>query len=167
MEIRVYYSNTIKDILTFQLAHAVRSLWYYVLFAGWSYIWLRPATEEWSDWSCLSCTIKYYGIFLVIIVAGFLVLIMTPQLLRFLSKKHRLSLTPRIISVSEAGVTEETDDSRSEFKWAAIQRVVRTEKLVALYISPFLAHLVPRRAFDSIEAWQQFTRFVKEHAPHV
>lgn len=164
MEIRIQYSNTVKDMWAFQLAHAIRSPWYYVLLAGWSYVWLSPATEEWSDWSCLSCTVKYYGIFLVIIVASFLILIMTPQLLRFLSGKHRASFAPRTVSVSKAGVVEETDDSRSEYKWSAIQRVVRTERLVALYISPFLAHLVPRRAFDSNEAWQHFTRFVEEHA---
>jgi hypothetical protein len=164
MEIRIHYSNTVKDMLAFQLSHAIRSPWHYVLFAGWSYVWLSPVTEEWSYWSCLSCTVKYYGIFSVIIVVSFLLLSMAPQFLRFLSKKHRASLGPKTISVSEAGVAEETDDSRSEYKWSAIQRVVRTERLVALYISPFLAHLVPRRAFDSNEAWQHFTRFVQEHA---
>ena len=164
MEYRLHYSNTMSEMLAFQWSHALRSPWYYVLFAFWSYVWLGPATEEWSSWSCLGCTVMYFSIMSAIVVATFLALSFAPQFLRFVSKGHRASLEPRTMTINDTGLLEETSNSRAEYNWSAIQRVVQTKSLVALYISPWVAHLIPKKAFDSAVQWQQFNAFVKQHA---
>lgn len=164
MEYRLHYSNSIAEMLAFQWSHAFRSPWYYALFVFWSYVWLGPATEEWTSWSCLGCTVMYFSIMFAIVVATFLALGLAPQLLCFFSKGHRASLAPRTMTINDIGLIEETSNSRAEYNWSAILRVVQTRTLVALYISPWVAHLIPKKAFENIAQWQQFNAFVKQHA---
>ena len=163
MEYRLHYSNTISEMLAFQWHHALRSPWYYALFAFWSYVWLGPATEEWSSWSCLGCTAMYFSIMFAIVLATFLALSFAPQLLRFFSKGHRASLAPRTMTINATSLLEETSNSRAEYNCSAIQRVVQKKSLVALYISPWVAHLIPKKAFESAAQWQEFNAFVKQH----
>ncbi|MET3138306.1 hypothetical protein AAKU61_002673 [Undibacterium sp. GrIS 1.2] len=166
MEYRLHYSNTIPEMLVFQWTHAARSPWYYVLFVFWSYAWFASVTEAWtsSSWSCLSCSVIYFSIMFAIVFITFLVLGSAPQLFQFFSKVHRASLAPRTIIISDTGLIEETSNSRAEYNWSAVQRILQTRSLVALYISPLGAHLIPKKAFESPAQWQQFNAFVEQHA---
>jgi hypothetical protein len=134
----------------------------YLVFAFWAYVWLEPATSSWSYWSCLSCTAKYYAIFAVLVIASFTALCTVFGLLRFMSKGHRESLSPRTITVSPSGVVEETHGSRCEHQWSAIQRILKTKRFLALYISPNLAYLMPRRAAVSSDEWARLARLTDD-----
>jgi hypothetical protein len=162
VEVRVEFKNTVGELIAFSWAHAFRSPWMYLVFSFWAYSWLSPATDAWSAWSCIRCTVKYYAIFTTLIVVSFLAFSTIIALLMFISKGHRESLAPRKLIVSPAGVIEETEYSRNEHKWPAILRVLRTKRFVALYIAPNLAYVIPRRTVRSDEEWKLLNQLANE-----
>jgi hypothetical protein len=120
--------------------------------------------EEWPLWTCVSCTVIGLAFTTVFVLVSFIALIIAFVFVHFASKGNRIDLRPRSITVSEAGVCEETSESRSEHKWSVIQRVRRTKNYMAIYIAPSRAHLIPRRAFGTVNEWQRFVEFVEAHA---
>ena len=72
--------------------------------------------------------------------------------------KHRVKL-------NEAGLVEATAVSESRTSWAGVDRVEQNEKYIFIYTSPAAAHMIPKRAFSSVqgaEGFYQLARVSKE-----
>jgi hypothetical protein len=63
--------------------------------------------------------------------------------------------------IDEQGVHATTNKGSSSLKWSAIEKVAQTEDAFYLYVGPVNAHVIPRRAFESRAAFEEFTSNVR------
>ncbi len=75
------------------------------------------------------------------------------------SKKNKTLLTEQTITLDESFLACQSEYARSEVKWKAVQRIVRTRSYLFLYLSQMGAMLIPKRAFNSKEQWDSFFEF--------
>ena len=156
------YRNTFTDLLAFQWDHTSRSvrfqiiILFFVVFTSLTI--LRAIPHE------TSLLVKI--ITLVIMEAGFLVIFLLVlgllTSLAMISKMNRTFLTDHTISIAADGLTEETIFNRSEYKWAGIQKILRTKRHLYVYVSQHGAHVIPRRAFASPADWDDFCKAMVE-----
>lgn len=62
------------------------------------------------------------------------------------------------IEISPEGLRDSTELTDSFTRWPAIYRISRRGDYLAFWISPYLAHIVPARAFVDAEAFSAFER---------
>jgi hypothetical protein len=65
---------------------------------------------------------------------------------------------PHEVQLLPEGLRDITPVTDSLTRWAAIVRITRRGNYLAFWISPYLAHVVPSRAFASAEAFAAFER---------
>jgi hypothetical protein len=69
---------------------------------------------------------------------------------------NRSLLGPRSITIDASGITSKSAVSTNSQSWGAVNRVVRTEESGYIYTSSVSAVVIPRRAFDSQTAFDEF-----------
>jgi hypothetical protein len=69
--------------------------------------------------------------------------------------RHRLTL-------GEEGLSESTAVGESRTTWAGVDRVEQNRDYIYIYTSPAAAHVVPKRAFGSVEQADAFYRLSEE-----
>jgi hypothetical protein len=79
-----------------------------------------------------------------------------------LSKRNKTMLSKQTITLTEPVMICESEFSKSEVKWTAIQRIIRSGNYIYLYISELGALLIPKRAFSSLVEWNEFLRYCRE-----
>jgi YcxB-like protein len=94
-------------------------------------------------------------------VVGLLCAVIIP--LSFISSKNRTFLTEHTFTLTEDGFIEETVFNRTENRWAAALKVVRTRNYIFLFVSQNAAHAIPRWAFVSDEEWDEFFAYCQQH----
>jgi hypothetical protein len=67
---------------------------------------------------------------------------------------HEMQLLP-------SGLRDVTDVTDSLTRWPAVYRITRRGKYLAFWVSPYLAHIVPGRAFASADAFAAFERLAR------
>ena len=70
--------------------------------------------------------------------------------------KHKLSLTPEAI-------IDKTEYSKIQTPWSEVQRMVRTDRYLFIYISDTLAHIIPRNVFSNEAKCEEFIDTVKRN----
>jgi hypothetical protein len=73
---------------------------------------------------------------------------------------------PRTLSVTGRDVTDESEHATTRVDWVGVKRILATRGCVAIYVSPSVALLVPRRAFADEAAWREFSSLI-EHSYRV
>jgi hypothetical protein len=143
------YRLTARDLLAFNLYHFHRHPLMLLLMAG------AVLPLLWRIYAVVSAS-GSGGVVVakMLIAAGVLSLLVWVVLLIVvaLTLATRLNsnvLTDHVLSLTGQGVVEETPNTRIETSWAGIQKIRRSRNHLFLYIAAHLAHVVPRRAFDS------------------
>lgn len=77
------------------------------------------------------------------------------------SAKGKGILGEHTITLTEDDLIEETVYNKSFCKWNGILKIVTSRRYLAVHITEQLIHLIPRRAFQSLEAAQAFEDFIK------
>jgi hypothetical protein len=91
-----------------------------------------------------------------IVIGVWLVLVGIFIVVAMVSRANRTLLTEHVVTLTDAGLIEETSFQRTEQKWAGIVRLARTRRHIFAYVSQYAAHVIPRRAFSDAGAWDQF-----------
>lgn len=114
-----------------------------------------------------------YGDYLFVGVALFCIFQILPILfvggvviifafLSTLSRRNKTMLSKQTILLTENLFVCESEFVKSEVKWPALQRIVRTRNYAFLYLSELGAMLIPKRAFALSSEWEDFIRFCRE-----
>jgi hypothetical protein len=85
-----------------------------------------------------------------------------PQFIRWrLSKSlsrndQRKLLSPRKLVINPISFDFTSDDATSSIRWSAIDRIEASERHAFVFVSSNVAHIIPRRAFASESAYEDF-----------
>lgn len=158
----VRYRNTFGDIMAFCFYHYSRSpLVIGTIVAGMgvlSFVFIQAIPAEFM-------TIEKVITFLVLEALAFLLfagLIAISIVLSMISSKNRTVLTDHTLTLNETNFVEETVYNRTEQKWNSVQKLAKTRRHILIYIAQYLAHVVPRRAFQDDAEWNAFYQFCIE-----
>jgi hypothetical protein len=69
------------------------------------------------------------------------------------------------VAISAEGVTDQTASTAATYRWEAITRLVRDRKHLYLYVTAASAIIIPRKAFDSDEEFDDFIAAVEVNLP--
>lgn len=150
---RVEYENKFIDILAFNAAHQFMSpvlQGLFLLFAG--LIFLGELSEVGVIESSIIAVIWYFILWLAQFVFNTIYLY---------SRNNHSVLTRHIVEIQNDAFYEETKYNKSHFYWPGVIKVVKRLGLVAVYVTPQLAHIIPRRAFSSLAQRKEFIQQVK------
>jgi hypothetical protein len=64
------------------------------------------------------------------------------------------------ITISDDTITEESDSGSCTTKWGSVERIIRTEKYIFIYISSFSAFLIPRRFLETDAAYNELYNLI-------
>ncbi len=167
---RITFRNKLFDIVIFNAYQLFQSPIVVGVLA------LCLVVNAWSFWDIVSEATSKYSILIRIttfvilqgacIIAGgatiLLLLILTniSRMNKNLLAEHTLTLEPDFI-------TAESQSSRSELKWDAVQKIRRTPSHLFIYLSQHGAIVIPNRTFnsdaDKNEFWQYCQTKIKQH----
>jgi hypothetical protein len=158
----IRYRNTFGDIMAFCFYHYPRSpLVIGTIVVGMgvlSFVFIQAIPSEFT-------TMAKIITFLVLEALAFLLfagLIAISVVLSMISSKNKTVLTDHTLTLNEESFFEETVYNRTEQKWNSVQKLARTRRHILIYIAQYLAHVVPRRAFQDDAEWNAFYQFCIE-----
>jgi hypothetical protein len=68
------------------------------------------------------------------------------------------------MSINEDGIRESKESGESTRRWSAVESLIITADHLFVYTSGVEAFVVPRRAFGSETAFDQFVQYIAEHS---
>ena len=152
---KVSYRNKLLDIIIFNIFHLSRS----PIMLGILAILLTVI--GWSNWQTAAeysqlVKILVFAILQLLCVAVLLLLMLLTLILSNISKMNKTVLADTDITLGPDYITSESKYSRSELRWDAVQKLVRTRSHLFIYVMQHGAIVIPRRAFNTDDAWEQF-----------
>src|SRR5690606_3228593 len=153
---RIEYTNTFSDILRFNASHQFRNIpcqglfiliGAFIFFAQYSYD---------IDGVRHSTFIEAFGTALAWYV-GIWIFQLLFNVIYLYSKKNKSVLTSHIVELQDEALYEETPYNRSYFYWNGIVKVVKITGFIAVYVTPHMAVIIPKRAFENAEQIEQFS----------
>lgn len=78
-------------------------------------------------------------------------------------KHHKGAIGTHEIQLLPDGFRDTTAFSDSLTKWPAIARITQRGNYLSFWVSPYLAHIVPKRAFADAEAFGAFARLAQAY----
>ena len=159
MSIR-YHLNR-KDLFTasFQAMFQQRFL---VVFVAIMSLWI--GYQSWQETSpTKSLFVRVFTVTTIVLIP---LLILSAFLALYLflyafARGNKVLLAEQAITVDDNILACQSEYARSEIKWKALQRTVRTRHYLFMYFSAMGAMVIPRRAFSSKEQWDSFVAFCK------
>ena len=150
---RLEYENTFRDIIEFQTAHQFRSpALQGTLIALTVLILLVTARHKPIAYATLEAGLWYLAMWLIQFIFNFIY---------FASKKNHSTLTKHTIEITDSALIEETKYNKSYFYWNGVVKAVNRLGNVAIYVTPHMAHIVPRRAFSSPQQRKELIELIK------
>jgi hypothetical protein len=61
--------------------------------------------------------------------------------------------TSHTITADGSGLTESTSVNDTTFTWGGVRKIARSSGHIYIYVGPWMAHVIPRRAVSSQEEW--------------
>ncbi len=153
---KIIYKNDYWDILAFMCHHSYRRVSLWLITMMFLVVTSISTSMAIPPDAVLPVKIVTFVVMEGVLVGGYLVLILGISALSMISKMNKTILTEHAITIDEGGLTEETVYNRSEYKWAGIQKVVRSGRYLYVYVAQHAAHVIPRRAFASAREWEEF-----------
>ena len=156
---KVSYRNKLLDIIIFNIVHLSRSpfmlgfLAIILIVIGWSN-W-QLAAESAAEYS-QPVKIVVFAILQLLCIAVLGLLMLVTLILSHISKMNKTLLADTTLILDSDYITSETQYARAELKWDAVQKLVRTRSHVFMYLMQHGAIVIPRRAFNSDDSWEQF-----------
>jgi hypothetical protein len=159
---KVSFRYKYLDLIAFNFYHLFRSIIFYgflvfIILIGIIPNW-QAANHAAADKSMIYRIVLFVILELVPVVISYIVLALV-LLLANIGKMNKTVLTDSSIILNEDILVTESAYSHSEIQWTAIQKLVRTRTYIFLYIMQHGALVIPRRAFESDAAFDQFWSF--------
>jgi hypothetical protein len=156
--VKISYRNKFLDILRFSIFHYSRSP---IVLGAFGFLLLVLTQITWegvAESSVDSIFIKilfftFVEALWVFLIAFFALLII---ILSNISKMNKTVLADTVLTLGSDGITSESQYGRSELKWNAIQKAVRTRSYIFIYLMQHGAIVIPRRAFSTNDEREQF-----------
>jgi hypothetical protein len=119
--------------------------------------WIREFSTPWSD--------PVLGVLLVVLATLVfllgLVFLVRRSVIRRRLRDDRTLLGPKTLTVSPEGLRVRTPKTNTELLWPVITAVDETADSFYLFVSPFAAVIVPKRAFGSEAEVAEFREAVR------
>ncbi len=158
-QMKVSFRTKYRDLIAFNFHHVFRSLIFYGLLVFIIVIGIKPNWQAVShvsaDKSLPFKLVLFVVLELVPVVFAYL-FVGLGLLLSNIGKMNKTILTDCTITLSDDIIILESVYSRSEVQWTAIQKLVQTRSHIFLYVQQHGAITIPKRAFDSEDACDQF-----------
>jgi hypothetical protein len=74
--------------------------------------------------------------------------------------KNKGMLGRHEITIHDDNILEKNDSVSLEFRWTAIEKIVKTEKYIFVYVSSVSALLIPQRSFMNHTAYDEFYKLI-------
>ena len=149
---KIEYENKFSDILLF---HAVHQFLSPVLQGSYVmlFVFILMTGHNWSKDGLVPAFVTAFVWYVALWLIQFLF-----NAIYFFSRSKSV-LTKHTVETQPESFYEETKYNKSYFYWNGIHKVVRRPGFVAVYVTPHMAHVIPKRAFSS-EA--QMSSFINE-----
>ncbi|MGD1019302.1 MAG: YcxB family protein [Verrucomicrobiia bacterium] len=163
----VSYKNRLRDTAAFWLYHCSHSpvligalvIFYVALNYNIIFPAMPAVPKGGTNLVAWLLTLMIVETLLVVLAVGGFALI---AVLTFVSPKNKTVLGQRTITLGTEGFVSESQYSRSEVKWIAVQKLARTRRHLFLYISQHSGFVIPRRAFQGGQQWDEFYERCRE-----
>ena len=151
----VDFTNTLFDIVRFNLYHASRRVLNWAIIVGCAFFLSRAMSSEAPSVRIVAFLLFAIGMTVVLFAATALIASVSyvPSKNRGVIGDHRLTLTAETL-------TEETRVSKGTWSWAGVPNVSRNSAYVFIYVQQNSAHIVPTRSFPSRAEADLFYQFV-------
>jgi hypothetical protein len=153
--VTIDFTNTLIDLVRFNLYHASRRVLNWVIIVGGALFLSR--TMRFDQPGVRAVAFVMFFICMVLVLFGVTALIScvsyAPSKNRGVLGKHRLTLTTDTL-------TETSPVSQGTWSWAGIPKVSRNAAYVFIYVQQNMAHIVPTRSFPSRAEADRFYQFV-------
>lgn len=70
---------------------------------------------------------------------------------------------PHDIRISSEGFRDTTPHTDSLIRWSGVTRITRRGEYLSIWMSPYLAHIVPARAFADMDAFNTFEHMARAY----
>lgn len=150
----IEYRNTYWDLVRFHAVHQFLSPLLQFFYVGLAALFFRFGISwQLGVWGALAMALVMYAMMWGVQFVF--------NALYAISRKNHSFLTTHVVELRDDALFEETQYGRFHFHWNGLLKVVRRPGFIAVYISPFQAHIIPLRAFASPAAADAFYRQVK------
>ncbi len=156
LNMKIKYKNNLQDVLSLSLYTYIRMPLMIVLFViiiiSSSYVNFIELIGENEKLLLVTKFILIEGrdIFFIVLLVAVL------MFLSVLSKKNKNYYLNKEISISNNGLFQISEFSKTELSWKAIQKIAKTKNHIFLYVNQISAYIVPRRAFQNQNDWESF-----------
>jgi hypothetical protein len=160
MEVR--YTNTLGDLLRFNLYHLPRTGTMQVILAGvillhiWTY---GPVVARMDEPVSMKVSVFVITLVLSIVFLGFLQFLFV--LFSYRPSRNKGLLTEHVIRLADHGVVEETAFGSTSATWAGIPKVGQNRRYIFVYVQQHSAHIIPKKAFPSATDASSFVDVVR------
>lgn len=145
---RIEYELKYRDFLLFNCMHQLLSVPVQVAYLGFAtLIFFVSSGDQSLRANAITALLVYVAMWTVQLVFNVFYL---------LFGKNRSLFTKYIVEIQEDYFYEETCFSRSYHYWPGVVKVVRRFGFIAVYLNAHYAHIIPSRAFLTVEQRTQF-----------
>lgn len=104
------------------------------------------------------------AIFLAVFIGwslAFSAIVLVTTLISISPRQNPAFITTQTVTCTEPLLIVQNEFARTEYQWRAVQRLVRTEARLFVYVQQHGALVIPRRAFADPAEWEAFYRFCR------
>lgn len=161
---KIQYRTTFPDVASLIWLNLTKSAWQLTFIGGLSVF---------VAWDASHKTVMRHGYaigvitILIMAIAIFAILCLvglTVSMLAALSRRNKTFMTDNTLDLQEDKFFAENRYCTTEFKWDIVQKVIKTQRHIVLYVTQSAAIVVPRRAFLNTADWDAFCSFVLAHS---
>jgi hypothetical protein len=145
--LEVSFRNSFWDLLLFQAYANLRSPVNLLMYAGFAAL---IASASWNESRVLAIATG------VVLFLGFALLTLVVITIMVVVHRDANFYHPRTLSISAHSIVDITELTRHEMQWPAVHGVVRTPWCLYIRLSPFSAHCLPPRVFESRDAYARY-----------
>jgi hypothetical protein len=153
----VDFTNTVFDLVRFNLYHASRRVVNWVMVIGTALFLSRSMSFE-----GLSVRIAAFFVFAVVLTVVLFVATGLIASVSYVPSKNRGVIGDHRLTLTDETLTEETSVSRQTWSWVGVPKVSRTSAYVFIYVQQNSAHIVPTRSFPNPAEVDRFFEFAVE-----
>ncbi len=154
----ITYTNTRLDSVKWFLYRICRNRLYWCLIIAMTAIYTWLSSRGWPPKVVGSNFEKMFlatSFFLIYFTVQWTIALVVGVLFVLCNRSPGFH-TQHSLTIAPGGFVEETSVNRTEHKWAGVQKVVKRQKYLMIYIGSNQAHIVPRRAFNNQADWDLF-----------
>jgi hypothetical protein len=161
-EMRLSYTMRFGHLWLFSVIHVLRSPLAHCIAALLAayYAVSTPLRHNCHGFHCIGAGAFIFTGLYIMLLSAYVVLCTIAVL--FQSKKTML--TEHSLELRDEGLYEETQYNKSLYLWASVHRTASTLGIVAVYVAPSVALVIPWSAFPSTEQRAAFIAAIKERA---